>query len=62
MAMRTGISVLRASNGTELIAQQVQAAQSAAAANPSTASYFEGYAAGLEFSRELISITAARAQ
>lgn len=57
------ISVLRALNGTELISQQVQAAQSAAAANPTTARYFEGYVAGLEPNRELTTtITPARAQ
>ncbi|MGI4884085.1 MAG: hypothetical protein ACRYFR_03905 [Janthinobacterium lividum] len=56
------ISALRAPNGTDLIIQQVRAAQSAATVNPSTAPYFEGYVAGLEPSRELTSISAARAQ
>ena len=35
-------------NSPDLIAQQVQAAQSATAANPSTALYFQGYVAGLQ--------------
>ncbi len=41
-------SVLRAPNSPELIAQQLQAAQSATAANPSTALCFQGYVAGLQ--------------
>ncbi|AWM34735.1 hypothetical protein [Hymenobacter nivis] len=56
------VSVLRKTNGTELIAQQVQTAQSAATANPSTARYFEGCVAGLEPSRELTSFTTAHTQ
>ncbi|OGX82768.1 hypothetical protein BEN49_02570 [Hymenobacter coccineus] len=56
------ISVLRAPDGTELIAQQVQAAQNAAVANPAAARYFEGYVAGLEPNRELTSVTTARAK
>ncbi|TPG72431.1 hypothetical protein [Hymenobacter nivis] len=56
------VSVRRAPNGLQLIAQQVEAAQSAATANPAAARYFEGYMAGLEPSRELTSLTPARAQ
>ncbi len=47
------VSVKRVFNGTDLIAQQVQAAQNAAAANPSLAPYFQGYVAGLQPDTEL---------
>jgi len=56
------ISVVRKPNGAELITQQVQAAQSAAVASPASASYFEGYVAGLEPNRELTSATTVRAR
>ena len=50
------ISVARTANGNELIAQQVSAAQSAAAANAATAPYFRGYVAGLQPGRELTTL------
>ncbi len=47
------ISVQHEFNRTDLIAQQVQASQSAAAAEPSNASYFQGYVAGLQLDSTL---------
>lgn len=42
------VSVARTPSGDKLITQQMSAAQSAATANPATASYFQGYIIGLQ--------------
>ncbi|MFD1468733.1 hypothetical protein ACFQ48_10905 [Hymenobacter caeli] len=54
------ISVQRDPNGIGLIAQQIQAAQSAATANPAAALYFQGYVVGLEPSHELTTLLSPR--